>query len=108
MRPMPDIQPPEHIHEFPLAVVKNMLALAASGFGLVVALAWNAFIQKLVSDYIAPYLGKNSGILSMFIYAVVVTVLAVFATMHLTNLQRRLENFKKKVPTKPTKRKKKK
>ena len=88
---MHEIRPPERIHELPLAVVKNMIALATSGFGLVVALAWNELIRKFVENYIDPYLGKNSGIISLFIYAVVMTALAVLVTMQLGNLQKRLE-----------------
>lgn len=104
MRPMPQIEPPEKIHELPLAVVKNMIMLAMSGFGVVVALAWNTFIQKIVEDYINPYLGKNSGLLSLFLYAAVMTVLAVFVTMQLTHLQRTLESLKKETPVKGKKR----
>ena len=35
-----------------IAVVKQMLTLATSGFGLVAALAWNNLIQEFVNNYI--------------------------------------------------------
>lgn len=63
-----------------------MLTLATSGLGLVAALAWNNLIQELVSQYIEPLVGGASGIFSLLIYAVVVTVLAVVVTYNLSKL----------------------
>ena len=57
---MPDIKPPEKITELPLAVIKNIIVLATSGFGVVVALAWNELIKAVVAQYIDHLLGKNS------------------------------------------------
>lgn len=94
---MAAIKPPNSIKEFPLAVITQMIGLATSGFGLVVALAWNEFIKTAVEVYIRPYLGKGSGVASLFIYAVVVTALAVLVTMQLTRMQQRLEGLGKKV-----------
>lgn len=74
-----------------LAVLKQMLTLATSGFGLVAALAWNGVIQEFVAAYIKPYLAQGSGIISLFIYAVIVTVLAVFVTYNLSRMAQRLE-----------------
>lgn len=98
---MPDIQTPEKIHDLPVAVIKNILALTTSGFGLVVALAWNDLVRKIVETYIDPYLGKNSGVVSLLIYSIVITLIAIIVTMQLTRLQRTLENIearKKKLP----------
>jgi hypothetical protein len=94
---MPDIKTPDSLTELPLAIVKNMVTLATSGFGVVVALAWNEVIQKAVAEYIDPYLGKNSGMISMLIYAVVMTFLAVLVTMQLSALERRLQSLNDKV-----------
>lgn len=63
-----------------------MLTLATSGLGLVAALAWNTLIQELVSQYIEPLIGGASGIVSLLIYAVLVTVLAVVVTYNLSKL----------------------
>lgn len=60
--------------------------MATSGLGLVAALAWNNLIQELVSQYIEPLIGGASGILSLLIYAVVVTILAVVVTYNLSRL----------------------
>lgn len=74
-----------------LAILKQMLTLATSGFGLVAALAWNSVIQEFVTTQIKPYLPAGSGLLSLVIYAVVVTVLAVTVTVNLSKLVENLE-----------------
>lgn len=72
-------------------VVKQMVTLSTSGFGLVAALAWNNFIQELINNYIKKWLPGNSGVISLLIYALVVTVLAVFVTLQLSRLAQRLQ-----------------
>ncbi len=74
-----------------LAILKQMLTLATSGFGLVAALAWNSVIQELVATQIKPFLPEGSGLLSLGIYAVVVTTLAVLVTMNLSRVIEKLE-----------------
>ncbi|MBP7118593.1 hypothetical protein KBA63_00765 [Candidatus Woesebacteria bacterium] len=69
-------------------LIDEMLRLSTSGFGLVAALAWNDLIRKTVEQYIEPVVGKNSSIISLFIYAIVVTVLAVSITYYLTKLKK--------------------
>lgn len=67
-------------------IIKQMLTLASSGFGLVAALAWNQVIQEFVNTYVKKFFGSSSGPISLLIYAVVVTVLAVVVTLYLTKL----------------------
>ena len=67
---------------------KQMIMLSTSGFGLVAALAWNEAIQAFVNEYASKYLSVGSGIISKFIYAVLITALAVFITYQLTKLIR--------------------
>lgn len=62
---------------------KQMITLSTSGFGLVAALAWNEAIQSFVNEYASKYLSVGSGIISKFIYAVLITALAVFITYQL-------------------------
>lgn len=101
---MPDLKTPDRIQEFPLAVITNMVTLATSGFGLVVALAWNQVIQDVVKRYIDPYLGKDGGMISLLIYAVLMTILAVMVTMQLSAIQKRVERtmFRGEVVVEPT------
>ncbi len=72
-------------------ILKQMLTLAASGFGLVAALAWNNVIQEFVATQIKPYLPKGSGLISLGVYATIVTIIAVVVTYQLTKLIDRLE-----------------
>lgn len=74
-----------------LAVLKQMAKLATSGFGLVAALAWNNVIKEFVDTYVKKYLPDGSGFISLVIYAIVVTFLAVIVTLQLTKLTEKLE-----------------
>lgn len=67
-------------------VLKQMLTLSTSGFGLVAALAWNELIKELVTQYIKPLAGASSGVITLLLYAVVITILAVTVTYNLTRL----------------------
>ena len=75
-----------------LAVINQMIALSTSGFGLVAALAWNNVIQEVVNNYIKKFLPNNSGIVSLTLYAIIVTVLAVTVTYQLTQVKDRFED----------------
>lgn len=77
------------------AIVKQMITLSTAGFGFVAALAWNNVIQEFVETVIKPYLPEAYGILSLFIYALIVTILAVAVTYNLTALEEKLEKKKK-------------
>jgi hypothetical protein len=74
-----------------IEVVRQMLTLATSGFGLVAALAWNGLIQEFVNTYIKGRLPQGSGLMTLAIYAVLITILAVIVTLQLSRLLRKLE-----------------
>ncbi|OIP57436.1 MAG: hypothetical protein COX79_01615 [Candidatus Levybacteria bacterium CG_4_10_14_0_2_um_filter_36_16] len=78
-----------------IEVVRQMLTLATSGFGLVAALAWNSLIQELVNKYIRKFFPDNGGIISLFIYAIVITIIAVIVTLQLSQFLKRLEESSK-------------
>lgn len=67
-------------------ILQQMVTLASSGFGLVAALAWNNVIQEFVKVYVNRWLPPGGGILSLTLYAVAITILAVFVTYQLTKL----------------------
>ena len=77
-----------------LQVAKQMVTLSTNGFGLVAALAWNNVIQELVNTYLKRWLPGDSGFLSLILYAVIVTVLAVGVTTNLSKTVERLERLK--------------
>ena len=76
----------------PLEVITQMLTLATSGFGLVAALAWNSVIQEFVNGYVKKWLPTGSGFLSLLIYALAITILAVFVTLQLSKIKDKLAN----------------
>ncbi|TMD59318.1 MAG: hypothetical protein E6I87_09630 [Chloroflexi bacterium] len=53
--------------------IATMISLASAAFGVVAALAWNAFITEAVKQV----LPATAGLMGLLIYAVVVTVLAI-------------------------------
>ena len=65
-------------------VIEKLAALITAAFGLVAALAWNDAIKAL---FVGPCGSENAGALCAlssggpWVYAVVVTVIAVIATM---------------------------
>lgn len=69
-------------------LISQMLALLTSGFGVVAALAWNDAIQSFVKEYIEPAL-PGSGVVSKFIYALLITSLIVFITYQLSTIAAR-------------------
>jgi uncharacterized membrane protein (DUF106 family) len=68
---------------------KQLLTLSTSAFGLVAALAWNEFITEFVETYVRPIVGGSSKLISLLIYAVIITVLAVLITYNLTKIVRK-------------------
>lgn len=79
----------QHVSEVKKEVKKQMLTLSTSAFGLVAALAWNELIKEVIETSIKPLIGGSSGILSLLIYAVLVTTLAVFVTYNLSKLTKK-------------------
>lgn len=73
-----------------IEVVRQMITLSTSGFGLVAALAWNNVIQEFVNDYVKKWLPQGSGIVSLLFYAIVITLLAVLITVQLSQLLNKL------------------
>ncbi len=56
--------------------LETFAALVTAAFGLIAALAWNQAIQA----FILKYLGTGNELLGLFIYAAIVTIIAVIAT----------------------------
>ena len=62
---------------FKTEVIEKIAALVTAAFGLVAALAWNGAIQELFK----LIFGEQSTLVAMFVYAVVVTIIAVIAVV---------------------------
>ncbi len=72
--------------KFKQELLKQMVTLSTAGFGLVAALAWNEAIQAFVTEYVDKYISVGSGIISRFIYAIIITAFAVVVTYQLTKI----------------------
>jgi len=62
---------------FKVLVLETIAALMTAAFGLIAALAWNEAIKALIAEY----LSAGSAITGLFIYAIVVTIIAIIATL---------------------------
>ncbi len=60
-------------------VIEKLAALITAAFGLVAALAWNDTIKVIFQ----AIFGTASSVLAMIIYAVVVTLIAVWITIRI-------------------------
>lgn len=58
-------------------VIEKLAALVTAAFGLVAALAWNGAIQAIFKKVF----GTAEGMGPMLVYAVIVTIIAVLATI---------------------------
>ena len=81
----------EEDRKFHIELAKQMLTLATAAFGLVAALAWNQFIQEFVNTYVRVWFPASGKLISMGIYAIIVTFLAVIVTWQLSKVVKRLE-----------------
>jgi hypothetical protein len=72
--------------QFKKEFTERLLKLVTSGFGLVSALAWNELIKEVIKTYVEPIFGKSSNFVSLLVYALAVTFLAVFVTYQLSKI----------------------
>lgn len=77
--------------EFRKHLIKQLVTLSTAGFGLVAALAWNDAIQSFVNTYIDRFLQTGTGVFSRFLYAFLITALAVYVTYQLSKLAQKVE-----------------
>jgi hypothetical protein len=70
-------------------IIEKMSTLVTTAFGLVAALAWNSAIQGIFQQVF----GDAKGILPMLIYAGVVTIIAVVATIWIGRLAEKAKNL---------------
>lgn len=63
-------------------VIKTVITLVTTAFGLVAGLAWNDAIQALIGQFFEA----GSALTGQIIYAVIVTVIAVIVTILLARM----------------------
>jgi hypothetical protein len=69
-------------------IISQGLGMISSALILVAALAWNEAIKELITTY----LKNDSGLISRFLYAIIVTVIAVIITMRINTLASKYKN----------------
>jgi len=69
-------------------LIGQLLALVTSGFGVVAALAWNDAIQTFVKEFVEPRI-PGSGLISKFLYALLITTFIVLITYQLSKMASR-------------------
>jgi multisubunit Na+/H+ antiporter MnhF subunit len=84
-------------HEVPhmalkFEVIDKVAALITAAFGLIAALAWNTAIQAI---FIAVF-GVQSSIAAMLSYAIIVTIIAVIATIWIGRVAERSKGEEQK------------
>ena len=67
-------------------IMETILALITTAFAFVAGEAWNSAIQKLIESFI----GTGSALPSLFIYAIIVTVIAVIVTVLIARVAGRM------------------
>lgn len=77
---------------FKLQFLESLSSLIIAAFGLVAALAWNETIKTAV----AKVFGEGDTLWGMLVYALIVTVLAVAATMLITRAVNKAKRSMKK------------
>ncbi len=70
--------------------LQTMIALASAAFGVVAALAWNSAITALVKQIF----GSGGQIISLFVYAIIITIIAVIVMVNLGKLAERTAESK--------------
>lgn len=72
-----------------LQVVEQVAALMSAAFAFIAALAWNSAIVGLVNTY---FPSGNNGWISLMLYAVIVTIIAVFAVIYITKVANKVKD----------------
>ena len=72
------------------AYLQTMISLASAAFGVVAALAWNSAITALVRQIF----GSGAQVISLFLYAVIITIIAVIVMVNLGKVAERTAETK--------------
>ncbi len=89
----------EEIEEFQQTFLNELTKLITSSFGLMAALSWRDVVREFIDNYIRRFLGNASGLVSEFIFALVITTLAVVITWRLAKLKDKLLHKKEESST---------
>lgn len=83
-------EPKKKIGKLSQEITIQTLTLASSALGLVAALAWNQAITEYVNVYIKPHFAQGSGVISLFIYAIIITGITVIIALQMVKIKEKL------------------
>ena len=86
----------EEIEEFQQTFFNELTKLITSSFGLMAALSWRDVVREFINSYIRRFFGNASGLISEFIFALIITTLAVIITWRMAKLKDKLLRKKEK------------
>jgi hypothetical protein len=72
----------DQVNEMKSQVGETIATLVTTAFGLIAALAWNEAIKAMIVEFV----GKGNGITGLLIYAIIITIIAVIATILIARL----------------------
>lgn len=72
----------DQVNEMKSQVGETIATLVTTAFGLIAALAWNEAIKAIIVEFV----GKGNGITGLLIYAIIITIIAVIATILIARL----------------------
>lgn len=67
----------ENVDNVKSEVMKTIATLITTAFGLIAALAWNEAIKAVIAEFFKT----GGGVTGLLIYAVLITIIAVIATL---------------------------
>jgi len=74
-----------------MKIVSESLTMMGTAFGLVAALAWNEAIKTMIDEFIP----KGKGVLSLFLYAILVTFVVIIITSRINRIRERFDSEQK-------------
>jgi len=77
---------------FKTEVIEKIAALMTVAFGLIAALAWNSSVQALFRELF----GTQDNLQAMFVYAILVTIIAVLITIWIARISAKALQEEKK------------
>jgi hypothetical protein len=72
----------KNLTDMKIQVMETIATLITTAFGLIAALAWNEAIKALIIQF----LGAGNGLTGLFIYAIIITIIAVIATVWIARI----------------------
>ena len=67
-------------------IIQTMITLASAALGLVAALAWNEAIKALIKEVLC----EGEGLMALFLYAILATVVAIVVLLILASAAARI------------------